>query len=134
MVFDTVILCSLTALAILLASPEGCYPSGTSELSLLFSRYAEAFGKEALFLSILAFALATALCWYYYGQLSFSYLFGKRKRALFAPVFFVSFISGLVINSPPDSTLNGHRLNSYDPYHRPDSIKRLGKNKRIKYA
>lgn len=91
--FDTAFLCTITALAILLPNPEVSGMSGaeliTSSLSLAF------YGADILLaLSVTAFALATVVCWYYYGGVCCRYLFGERSMAFFLPAYAVAVLVG----------------------------------------
>ena len=67
-VFDTLVLCTLTALAILTSVEdlsvfdEGC--------ELVLSAFYSAFGQRGIFalmLCVISFALMTSACWYFYG-------------------------------------------------------------------
>lgn len=99
-VFDTLILCPLTAFTILLGFPEGKLPSSATQLGTLLDSYTHGIGAFGLYLCVTAFALATVLCWYYYGRLSFSFLFGKKSGLIFFLLFFAAFWVGLIISSP----------------------------------
>ena len=86
-IFDTVILCTLTALAILVALPEGY--SECSGVTLVMLTVGSVFGNASrtlLAILIGAFALSTVICWYYYGYVTYSTLFG-RVGALYSAVF-----------------------------------------------
>lgn len=87
--FDTLILCPMTAFAILL--------SGKGELP--FSRELGFFGGAALFLSLTAFALSTLLCWYYYGDICRKYLIGEQLKRVYFLIFFVFFLFGILLGA-----------------------------------
>ncbi len=71
-VFDTLILCPLTAFTILLG---GMNPSdGLSGISKLFYEYIGPASDILLPISVMAFALSTVFCWYYYGEVCLKYL------------------------------------------------------------
>lgn len=93
--FDTVILCPLTALAILTAIPD---PTAYhSAMSLVCAAVATSLGQIflfPLFLSISAFAYSTVVCWYYYGRISLEYLFNKRFVTLYTAVFALFILLG----------------------------------------
>ncbi len=98
--FDTVVLCMLTAIAVLVAlpSPE-IYSSGfeivKASLSCLGS-----FSAPALSASVFAFAFSTVICWYYYGLCALSYL-TERGKKVFAFLFIASaFLGSLTPSSP----------------------------------
>lgn len=97
-VFDTVFLCSLTAATVLIGNADGEYGMG-----LLCRIFENSFGKSAnyiLLFSIIAFAVSTVLCWYYYGKICKEYLFGKRFSLLFFLLFFAAFTVGLTLEIP----------------------------------
>ena len=91
--FDTLLLCTLTALAILTAVPNyGSYRSPMALVSDAFTFSLGDFAGILLFICIFLFAYSTIVCWYYYGSECAAYLFGTRVRAAFflAFIFFVS--------------------------------------------
>ena len=75
---DTVILCPITALAILLAVPD--WSSYSHGMSLVFDSIGRVLGVWSgylLLFSILAFAYSTVICWYYYGSECKKFVFSK---------------------------------------------------------
>ncbi len=96
--FDTVILCPLTAFAILLSGIDfnGIVPAAAIILGFKSRIF---FGDILLFICILFFALSTILCWYYYGSFCCEDLFGKRVRGIFAVLFILSCIVGLFFST-----------------------------------
>jgi AGCS family alanine or glycine:cation symporter len=86
--FDTGLVCMLTGFAILLCSPN--LSSFSDGMVLIVSVVGNVFGttgKCLLIFCVFAFALATVICWYYYGSECWASLFGKRKRAIYLPLF-----------------------------------------------
>lgn len=81
--FDTAILCTLTALAILTSVRE---PLGTASARLVVDALSSAMpgGGYLIALSVATFALATAVCWYFYGRVSLGYLTGRGGEAFLA--------------------------------------------------
>jgi len=76
---DTIIVCSMTALVVILT---GVWDNGLSGAALTTSAFAAGFGNETaagIFVSIiiLFFAFTTALVNIYYGEICINYLFGK---------------------------------------------------------
>lgn len=82
---DTVVICTLTALAILCSDAQVLY--GVDEGALLTARaFSSVYGhwsNIALALFLCLFAFATMLGWGLYGVRCAQYLFGKRKWKLF---------------------------------------------------
>ncbi len=99
-VFDTAILCMLTALAVLVSVPNPeQYGTG---MSLILTAVESTLGTTASYLilfSVICFAYSTILCWYYYGQESFCSLFGKGARLLFLPIFLLCAFFGTIIDN-----------------------------------
>lgn len=91
-VFDTVILCSLTALAVLSSLPS--LEGGGDGMSLIMlaisGTLGEGFGPLLLGVVFL-FAYSTVICWYFYGAESCTRLFGRRACRVFMP-FYVAFV------------------------------------------
>lgn len=99
-IFDTLLLCPLTALAILLGTNDGTFSGTTEEISRVFKNYMGSFAPTLLLLSITAFAVSTVLCWYYYGRVSYSYITKNRFMPLFSLLFIISFAIGLAFKIP----------------------------------
>lgn len=106
---DTIVMCTLTALAILVS---GVYDAsvygaamGTERFEVLpdgavltGQAFASAFGKQGanfVAISIAVFAIATLLAWSYYGEKSAEYIWGKKA----IPVFKLIFIASIYIGS-----------------------------------
>jgi len=73
--FDTAVLCTLTGFVILLANGGEC-PKGNG-MRLVLDSFAKYYGHGAYYvitLAVLLFALATVVCWGYYGKAMLSYL------------------------------------------------------------
>lgn len=98
--FDTGLICLLTGLSILVSVPDPSLFEGGMQLVMyaIGSTLGQP-GKCAVFLSVICFAFATVVCWYYYGMESFSSVFGKRKRAVFLPLFLISVFLGFYLDS-----------------------------------
>lgn len=96
--FDTVILCTLTALAILTSvSDPSVYSTG---VDLVFAAIGGVFGKisSALLVTcICAFAFSTAVCWYYYGLKCVNFVFCRGKE-LFSVIFFIAITFGAILD------------------------------------
>jgi len=90
--FDTVLLCSLTGLSVLVAIPDVTrYESGMKLVYDAFSSVLGSFGSIALLLSIIIFAYSTIVCWYYYGSEAYSFLCKRRPRIFFTALFLLLF-------------------------------------------
>ncbi len=93
-VFDTNLLCILTALVILIRSPEPS--SAKSPMSLVFNAFREGAGEWSqmpLLVCIVLFAYSTVICWYYYGLRCLSYLEIERYGLLYLFFFCIAILS-----------------------------------------
>ena len=93
--FDTVLLCTLTGLAVLLSGADSSQSSGMGIVIDAVTRIP--FGKATVTILICAFAYSTVICWYYYGCSCIRFLFGKARDASFTAVFIFSVYIGFVI-------------------------------------
>lgn len=86
---DTIIICTLTGLAILVT---GQWTSALDGAPLTQSAFASIFGHMgtyALTLSLVLFAFTTILGWSYYGERCFIFLFGTTHLSYFRLIFVV---------------------------------------------
>lgn len=99
---DTVIICNITALVILLT---GQYHPGT-DINLVSGSelVAQAFAQvlpwfpPLLAVVIFLFGFSTMVTWSYYGEISWIYLFGQKTTILYKLLFLVFVFMGAVIN------------------------------------
>ena len=98
--FDTGLVCMLTGLSILLSVPDySCFDGGMQLVMYSVGNLFGAAGKYAVLLCVFALAYATVICWYYYGSESFAQLFGKRRKAVFLPLFLIFVAYGCFANA-----------------------------------
>jgi AGCS family alanine or glycine:cation symporter len=95
---DTIVLCTLTALAILTSGIVVPYGSGSAGAELAIGAFATAFGGKAasvaVALGISLFALSTILSWSLYGERCFSFLFGERAGAVYRGAYILLIVAG----------------------------------------
>ncbi len=99
-VFDTVLLCSLTAFAVLCAIPEEL--SSLSGMELILSAVGSVLGTpfaDAIRLCVFLFAYSTVICWYYYGCEAHRFLFGECMPYLYFPIYIFFAFLGFVTDS-----------------------------------
>ncbi len=95
---DTVVICSMTALVIIIYNMSGAFEygqltndqvtliatgeqiGGVNLTSMAFDATLPGF-SYILSIAVVLFAFSTMLAWYYYGQQSWDYLFGRNARA-----------------------------------------------------
>ena len=99
---DTVVICTLTGLVLVITLPtEALMSSGMSGIELTSSAFAENFSWAPVPLSFVAmiFAFSTMLAWAYYGIKGWTYLVGegKNKEKAFGLVFCLFIIIGASI-------------------------------------
>ena len=98
-VFDTVILCMLTAFSALVCIDDFSEMSG---IGVIYHSIGSAFAtlsEYLLFVSVFAFAYSTVVCWYYYGRFAYKYLFGCSSELPFAFLFLLSVLFGCVFGT-----------------------------------
>ena len=105
-IFDTSVICTLSAFAILL--PYGGSIPDISASELVVSSLSRAFPHSELLLciSVTAFALATVVCWCFYGRVAVRYLFGGDKSGFFMPIYLAAVFVGSFIDCSPLAALS----------------------------
>jgi AGCS family alanine or glycine:cation symporter len=92
---DTVVICTLTSLVIIVTVYQPGLPGEVNGIELTTAAFASAFAWAPVPLSVAAvlFAFSTMITWSYYGLTSFLYLVGQRPgAALGFKLFFLSFV------------------------------------------
>lgn len=104
--FDTIIVCTLTALVILTSGvvdlTTGVSVSGTTKLGLATEAFTNAFGVYGgvfIALAVTLFAFSTVLGWSYYGTKAWEYLFGTKSTILYKVVFIGIILAGSVLHA-----------------------------------
>lgn len=94
---DTIVVCTLTALVIMVT---GVWKSGEHDGVLLtlsaFTAALPGIGKYLLMLAVLVFALSTMFTYSYYGHKCFNYLFGPEKAYYYNYFYLVTIVVGAV--------------------------------------
>lgn len=98
--FDTLFLCTLTGLCLLVCPKELLF-GASGAIAALLAVFTSIFGASAkllLAVAIYFFAIATLLCWSFYGKSCLSFLFrGKKTDKIFYVVFCIAtFLSPLL--------------------------------------
>ncbi|MDY7022526.1 MAG: alanine/glycine:cation symporter family protein [Cyanobacteriota bacterium] len=98
---DTVIVCNLTALVIILTdaynNPEFANLGGSELTSAAFSTVIPWF-PYVLAVAVFLFAFSTMISWGYYGQLCWEYLLGGRTAIVYKLLFLLAIFMGSVAN------------------------------------
>ena len=98
---DTVIICNLTALAIVITGMYGDRVApGTSGSQLTAMAFASVLDWFPLVLSvvIVLFGFSTLITWSYYGQQCWGYLFGEETTLIYKGIFLFFVFVGAVVN------------------------------------
>ncbi|MDO5047159.1 MAG: sodium:alanine symporter family protein [Anaerococcus sp.] len=109
-IVDTFIICTLTALVILVT---GLWDSGLGGAALTTQSFSKGFfaGGYIVSIGLALFAFSTILGWYYYGEKSTEYLFGSKVASyykfIFIPLVFVGSVGGLEAIWAISDTMNG---------------------------
>ena len=96
---DTIIVCTITGLVILLSSEwiEGTY-SGVSLTQKSFSNYLGLAGDYILIFSVATFTLSTMFGYSYYGCKCASYLFGANSKFYYRIFYVLTLVLGSVLS------------------------------------
>ena len=103
--FDTIVLCTLTALLILTSGvvdlSTGAPLVSGSAFALATSAFTSSFGVTGgifMTMAITLFAVATVLGWSYYGTKAWEYLFGTRSATIYKYIYIAVILLGCTLN------------------------------------
>ncbi len=99
-VFDTLLLCPLTAFTILLGYDGGEFNGSVFALSDIFEKHIGEIAPHLLLYSIIFFAISTTLCWYYYGKTALSFVSKGKFTFCYSTLFFFSFYIAMQAEIP----------------------------------
>ncbi|EFX93172.1 alanine/glycine:cation symporter family protein [Streptococcus sanguinis] len=91
---DTLIICSLTGLTILITGVWDGNLNGVSLTQAAFARVFANFGPVLLSVFLVLFAFTTILGWNYYGERCFEFLFGVRYIRVYRLLFVLMIVLG----------------------------------------
>ena len=108
---DTIVICSITALAIMLSGVWNSGETGAALTTQAFNEGLPGIGGYIVSIGILLFAFSTILGWAYYGERCAEFLFGPKiniiYRILWIPFVVIGSIGGLNMLWDLADTLNG---------------------------
>ncbi|MEX0731459.1 MAG: sodium:alanine symporter family protein [Aquisalimonadaceae bacterium] len=108
---DTIVVCTMTALAILVTGVYATGETGGTLTGSAFNTGLPGLGGYVVIISIVLFSYTTMLTWNFYGEKSWEYLFGPKVilpyRVLFLLFLFIGAIGGLEVVWDVADTLNG---------------------------
>lgn len=99
--WDTVVMCGITGLVIvsnLLRFPESAADASIGELVHAAFRQIPVFGVPLLNVSLILFAFATLIGWFYFGKQAFLYLFPERFLPVYQMLYVCVIIFGAVLS------------------------------------
>ncbi len=102
--FDTIIVCTLTAFAVLSTGVAGSLDAGGSLITgvpLVSAAFSHGFGSFAgkfVSLAVLLFAFSTVLGWSFYGEKAMEYLFGTGATIIYKVLFICFIVVGATMN------------------------------------
>lgn len=98
--WDTVVMCAVTGIVIvmvLIQNPSIVTQYGIGEYTT--AAFASLpFGTYILGISLIAFALATLLGWYYFGEKATDYLFGRKGIKFYQTIYIVMIFVGAIMS------------------------------------
>jgi len=108
---DTIIICTITALSIMLTGVWDSGETGAALTTLAFNKSLPGIGGYIVSIGVLLFAYSTILGWEYYGERCAEFLFGPKAimpyRVLWIPFIVIGSIGGLNMLWDLADTLNG---------------------------
>ena len=107
---DTIVLCTMTALAIITTGVWTSGVTGASLTAMAFNAGLPGVGGLLVSIGVILFAYSTTIVWCYYGEKCAEYLFGTRiivpYRIIWLPFLFVGALGGLKMVWDIADTLN----------------------------
>jgi AGCS family alanine or glycine:cation symporter len=108
--FDTIVVCSMTALAIVASGAWTSGETGAPLTQLAFQTAMPGIGSKALAVALAVFALTTIFGWSFYGERCWNYLVGPRAilpfRLLWTAAVFIGAVTHLDLAWTIADTLN----------------------------
>lgn len=97
---DTVIICTATALVILVTDGANSNLTGIELTQASFTSGLGSFGVYFIAFSLLFFSFTTILGWAYFGETNVNYLFGEKGVPYYRAAVLLFIIGGTVLNVP----------------------------------
>lgn len=96
-IIDTGVVCTLTALIIIMT---GTFDSGLTGAELTQQSFANGltgFGEYFIAVSLFFFAISTIIAWYYFGESNVKYLFGKKGIRSYQVIVLICVVLGTLV-------------------------------------
>lgn len=98
--FDTIVMCSITAFAILSSKIWSSGLNGSGLTVAAFDTAMHGLGKYTVAISLAFFAFLSILAWSYYGKKCMEYLAGERYTKYYLLFFVIAIVFGCVAETP----------------------------------
>ncbi|OUX31794.1 MAG: sodium/alanine symporter [bacterium TMED264] len=95
---DTIIVCSITAIIILISGVYTQDINGVSMTALAFEHELGIFGKTFLIIAVLTFAFSTMFGYSFYGRKCVSYLFGTKAKSIYNWIYVTMIVVASVVS------------------------------------
>lgn len=98
--WDTVVMCAVTGLTIvscMIEDPQKFISAADDRLCFLAFSGISVWGERMLSVSLVLFAFATILGWYFYGECAVKYLFGQRGIGPYQICYILSVYGGVIL-------------------------------------
>lgn len=104
-VIDTLIVCTLTALAILVTGVwKTTAKNGVSLTALAFEEAIPAYGQYLLMICVVVFSISSLFSYAYYGTKCLSFLIGADKKSWYNYIYIISIV--LAATTPFTTVIN----------------------------
>jgi AGCS family alanine or glycine:cation symporter len=97
-IFDTLIICTITALINIIT---GAYTQGMTGIAMTQTAYKIGlgdFGTKFIAVSLFFFAFSTIIGWYYFGESNIKYLFGKKGIKYYRVIVLIFILLGSILD------------------------------------
>lgn len=94
--FDTIVMCTITAVAILVTNQWTNGASGSTLTILAFDTVLQGYAKYIIAISLAFFAFSTMLAWSYYGRKCLEYVAGEKYNKYYLMIFLIAIVLGSV--------------------------------------
>ncbi|MEW6491291.1 MAG: alanine/glycine:cation symporter family protein [Cyanobacteriota bacterium] len=97
---DTVIICNMTALVVVITGVYQNTGEGLDGVRLTANAFSSVIGwfPILLSLSVFLFAFSTIISWSYYGERAWAYLFGEKTQIVFKVLYVIFVFIGVVVS------------------------------------
>jgi len=102
---DTVVICTMTGLAIIVTDVHNLHPEmvgadgGGAALTVEAFRSVGNWFPYILYVAVVLFAYSTMISWSYYGERCWSHLFGSRTSLIYKLIFLVFVVLGSIVTN-----------------------------------